>query len=189
MKKELSAKTPAQQFGLRRWVSFEVFISVLNSIGTAWIFVLLIIINIDIGGRAIFNQPLQGANEIVSMTIVACVFLQLAHTLKVGRLTRSDILMSLVDVRFPRTAHLVEAVYNLIGAVLMAILLWASLPLFTKAWQIDEFVGSQGGFMAPLWPIKLIILIGVLNAAIQFLILCFASFKKMLTFNDLRKNS
>ena len=189
MTKELSANPPEQQCGLRRWVSFEAFISVLNSIGTAWIFVLLVIINIDIVGRALFNQPLQGANEIVSMTIVACVFLQLAHTLKVGRLTRSDILLNWVNVKFPKTAHLLEGVYNFIGAVLMAILLKASLPLFTKAWQIDEFVGSQGGFMAPLWPIKLIILIGVLNATIQFLILCFASFKKMLTSNDFRKNS
>ena len=79
----------------RRWFSYQAIISVMNSIGTAWVFVLLIIINLDIGGRALFNHPIRGVPEIVALSIVACVFLQIAHTLKVGRLTRSDILLNL----------------------------------------------------------------------------------------------
>ena len=53
----------------------------MNSIGTAWVFVLLVIINLDIGGRALFNHPVRGVPEIVALSIVACVFLQIAHTL------------------------------------------------------------------------------------------------------------
>ena len=64
-----------------RRFSFEAIISVMNSIGTAWVFVLLVIINLDIGGRALFNHPIRGVPEIVAMSIVACVFLQIAHTL------------------------------------------------------------------------------------------------------------
>ena len=67
----------------------------MNSIGTIWVFVLLVIINLDIGGRALFNHPVRGVPEIVALSIVACVFLQIAHTLKVGRLTRSDICVEL----------------------------------------------------------------------------------------------
>ena len=73
----------------RWWLSL---ISVMNSIGTAWVFVLLIIINLDIGGRAIFNHPIRGVPEIVSLSIVACVFLQIAHTLKVVAEHRGNIL-------------------------------------------------------------------------------------------------
>lgn len=142
----------------------------MNSIGTAWVFVLLVIINLDIGGRALFNHPIRGVPEIVALSIVACVFLQLAHTLKVGRLTRSDILLNWLDKKHPALGNLLQGVYHLVGAVLMAILFFSSLPLFTKAWTLDVYVGAEGDFMAPVWPVKLIILIGCAAAAIQFLI-------------------
>ena len=51
--------------------------------------------------------------------------------------------------------------------------------MFTKAWRIDEYVGAQGDFMAPVWPVKLIILIGCVAGAMQFLLMAFGSFKKM----------
>ena len=167
---------------LRRF-SFEFVISMMNSVGTAWVFVLLIIINLDIGGRAIFNHPIRGVPEIVAMSIVACVFLQIAHTLKVGRLTRSDILLNWLNAKFPRLKQFLEGLYYLIGAGLMSVLLKASIPLFTKAWRIEEYVGAEGDFMAPVWPVKLIILIGCTAGTIQFLIMSFASLKKVIVSN------
>ena len=151
----------------------------MNSIGTAWVFVLLVIINLDIGGRALFNHPIRGVPEIVALSIVACVFLQIAHTLKVGRLTRSDIVLNWLQTNHPNLKHFLEGVYSLIGASLMAILLQGSIPLFTKAWRIDEYVGAEGDFMAPVWPVKLIILIGCAAGAIQFLLMAFGSFKQL----------
>ena len=153
----------------------------MNSIGTAWVFVLLVIINLDIGGRALFNHPVRGVPEIVALSIVACVFLQIAHTLKVGRLTRSDIVLNWLQTHYPGVKHFLEGLYFLIGAFLMAILLRSSVPLFTKAWRIDEYVGAQGDFMAPVWPVKLIILIGCTTGAIQFFLMAVGSFKRMAT--------
>ncbi|CAB1079086.1 hypothetical protein D1AOALGA4SA_6803 [Olavius algarvensis Delta 1 endosymbiont] len=176
---EPDTKTLNQRGNRPRWFSFEMIISVMNSIGTAWVFVLLVIINLDIGGRAIFNHPLRGVPEIVAMSIVACVFLQIAHTLKVGRLTRSDLLMNWLGVKYPGLKHFLEGLYYSIGAALMAILFKASVPLFTKAWRIDEYVGAEGDFMAPVWPVKLIILIGCLSGALQFLLMAFDSFKQI----------
>jgi TRAP-type mannitol/chloroaromatic compound transport system permease small subunit len=163
-----------------RRLSFEFFISVMNSIGTAWVFVLLVIINLDIGGRAIFNHPIRGVPEIVAMSIVACVFLQIAHTLKVGRLTRSDLLMNWLQAHHPGMKHFLEGVYYAVGACLMAILFKASVPLFAKAWLIDEYVGAQGDFMAPVWPVKLIILVGCGAGTVQFLLMACSSFKQIL---------
>jgi TRAP-type mannitol/chloroaromatic compound transport system permease small subunit len=117
--------------------------------------------------------------EIVALSIVACVFLQIAHTLKVGRLTRSDILISRLETGHPALKNLVEGLYYLVGAGLMIILLTASYPLFTRAWRIDEYVGAQGDFMAPVWPVTLIILIGCAASAIQFLLMAVASFRSM----------
>jgi TRAP-type mannitol/chloroaromatic compound transport system permease small subunit len=151
----------------------------MNSIGTAWVFVLLVIINLDIGGRALFNHPVRGVPEIVALSIVACVFLQIAHTLKVGRLTRSDIVLNWLQTHYPNLKHFVEGVYFLIGAGLMGILFNSSIPLFTKAWIINEYVGAEGDFMAPVWPVKLIILIGCAAGAIQFFLMAVGSFRKM----------
>jgi len=153
--------------------------SVMNSIGTVWVFVLLVIINLDIGGRALFNHPIRGVPEIVALSIVACVFMQLAHTLKVGRLTRSDILLNWLAKRYPALEYLLNGIYHLIGAGLMVILFVASLPLFTKAWRLDVYVGAQGDFMAPVWPVKLIILIGCVAAAIQFLLIAVENFIRL----------
>ena len=172
-------KTSSKRTRPRRRISYGSIISIMNSIGTAWVFVLLVIINLDIGGRALFNHPVRGVPEIVAMSIVACVFLQIAHTLKVGRLTRSDIVLNWLQTHHPNSKHFLEGSYFLIGAGLMGLLLHSSIPLFTKAWRIDEYVGAQGDFMAPVWPVKLIILIGCTAGAIQFLLMAVGSFKKM----------
>ena len=54
----------------------------------------MILINTDVLGRNLLGTPVRGVTEIVSMSIVgAMVFLQLADTLRVGRLTRADVLV------------------------------------------------------------------------------------------------
>lgn len=173
----MSAQETAKGAGRR--LSFESVISVMNSIGTAWVFVLLVLVNADVGGRTLFNRPIRGVTEIVSLSIVACVFLQLAHTLKVGRMTRSEVFLNWIGARRGRVRYFLEGLYFLVGAVLMGLLFNASLPLFIEAWQIDEYVGAQGDFTAPVWPVKLVILIGCLSAGIQFLIAAAEKFRAL----------
>lgn len=163
----------------RRRLGFESIIRVMNSIGTAWVFVLLVLINLDIAGRAIFNSPLRGVPEIVAMSIVACVFLQIAHTLKVGRLTRSEVLLNFLHSRFPKLRQFCEGLYHLVGACLLAVLFSASIPLFTRAWRIGEYVGAEGDFMAPIWPVKIIILIGCAAGSLQFLTMAVRNFTRV----------
>ena len=176
---DLATQASKQRTRRSRRSAYGSIISIMNSIGTVWVFVLLVIINLDIGGRALFNHPVRGVPEIVALSIVACVFLQIAHTLKVGRLTRSDIVLNWLHTHHPNVKHFLEGLYFLIGGGLMAILLRSSIPLFTKAWRIDEYVGAQGDFMAPVWPVKLIILIGCTAGAIQFFLMAVGCFKKM----------
>jgi TRAP-type C4-dicarboxylate transport system permease small subunit len=156
---------PARRF------SFGRITRVMDSIGTVWVFVLLIIINLDIGGRAFFNHPIRGVPEIVAMSIVALVFMQIAHTLRVGRLTRSEVLLGWLMRNRPRFGSFLRGVHHVAGTILFGILFWASWPYFTKAWRINEYVGAEGDFKAPVWPVKLIILIGCVAAGIQFLLM------------------
>lgn len=174
-----SMQSPKQAPNRRRRIPYGLLISIMNSIGTAWVFALLVMINLDIGGRALFNHPVRGVPEIVALSIVACVFLQIAHTLKVGRLTRSDIVLNWLQIHYPNLKHFLEGLYFSIGACLMAVLFYSSIPLFTRAWRINEYVGAQGDFMAPIWPVKLIVLIGCAAGAIQFFLMACDSFKNI----------
>ncbi len=152
----------------------------LNAVGTVWIFLLMVLINADIFGREALDAPIRGVTELVSLSIVGIVFLQLAHTLWAGRLTRSDALLNHLLRTRPWLGHGLSALYNLIGAVLFAIIFHASVPYFQTAWEIDEYVGAAGDFTAPVWPIKLIILIGCAATAIQFLLLAWKEFRMAL---------
>ena len=163
--------------------SFETVISVMNSIGTAWVFVLLVIINLDIGGRALFNHPLRGVPEIVALSIVGW---RLSATGPHPPGRPVDPVRGVAPIRpqtLPPVGLRLDGIYHLIGAALCLILLKASYPLFTKAWTQDLYVGAQGDFMAPTWPVKLVILIGCAAAAIQFGLLAWSFFKKALGFD------
>ncbi|MDP6259923.1 MAG: TRAP transporter small permease [Rhodospirillales bacterium] len=159
--------------------SFARLIELSNSVGTVLILGLLVLINIDIGGRAFFNAPVSGVPEMVRLSIVAIVFLQAAHTLKVGRLTRADVIINRVAAKWPRLSATLGVLYNITGAALFLIILKAVYPAFVLAWRDDLFIGALGDFTAPTWPTKLIILIGCVLVAIQFLIFAWCEARKI----------
>ena len=69
----------------------------MNALGTLWIFALVVLINTDVLGRNFFGRPLLGVLEILSISIVGIVFLQLAECLNSGKLTRSEVLMTRME--------------------------------------------------------------------------------------------
>ena len=157
-------KTPAW----RRLLTFEALVSGLNSLGSLWIVVLMVVINIDIMGRTLLSMPLRGVPELVKLSIVAIVFIQLGHTLRSGRMTRSDGLLRILRTRLPRLSHAMTLVFNLVGAGLFVLVFKASYPFFVEAWSTGEYAGIQGYVSYPVWPVRLIILIGCAVAAIQY---------------------
>ena len=55
--------------------------SVMNAVATFWIFVIMFLMTGDVLGRVLFNRPITGTPEIVKVSIVGIVFLQIPHTL------------------------------------------------------------------------------------------------------------
>jgi TRAP-type mannitol/chloroaromatic compound transport system permease small subunit len=150
---------------------FARFLGLMNACGTVWIFLLMILINSDIVGRELFESPVRGTTEILSISIVGIVFLQLGHTLMSGKITRSDMVIDNLLVLRPRLGHALQCLFHVAGAVLLGIIFWGSIDLFTDAVDIQEYVGAVGDFTAPTWPVRLLILIGSAATAIQFLLL------------------
>ena len=165
--------------GVALWqrMSFEGLLSLLNSIGTLWIFGLMVVITIDVVGRTAFNAPLPGVLELVRLSIVGIVFIQLGHTLRAGRITRSDNLILKLQQRIPRLGFGLQAVFELAGVAIFVVLSQASLPLFIRSWQSGEYAGVEGYVTYPVWPVRLIILIGSVCAGIQFLLLAWRDAK------------
>jgi TRAP-type mannitol/chloroaromatic compound transport system permease small subunit len=149
----------------------------MNAIGTIWILVLMVLINTDVVGRDVFGAPVRGVTEIVSMSIVGIVFMQLADTLHAGRFTRAEVLLGYLQRRRPRIARTLQGVYHLVGAALLAVIFWASWGPLVEAFRIGEYVGAVGDFQAPMWPVRMIIVVGSAGTALTFLLLAWDDFK------------
>jgi TRAP-type mannitol/chloroaromatic compound transport system permease small subunit len=167
----------ADSYNLAQPGGFHRVTNVMNAIGTIWIIVLMVLINADVIGRDLFAAPVRGVTEIVSMSIVGIVFMQLADTLRAGRFTRAEVLLGYLERRRPRAARALQALYHLVGAALLAVICGASWGPLEEAVRIGEYVGAVGDFQAPMWPVRLIIVIGSACAAVTFLFLAWQDVK------------
>jgi TRAP-type mannitol/chloroaromatic compound transport system permease small subunit len=143
----------------------------LNALGTLMIIGLMLLINADIIGRTGFDAPVRGVTELVALSIVGIVFLQLADTLRCGRFTRADMLLDQLKRDRPVLAARLQALYHLLGAVLMLVILWAAWPSLVQSIATREYVGALGDFTAPVWPVRLMMLVGLIVTALTFVLL------------------
>lgn len=141
----------------------------LNALGSLWVFVMMAMIVSDVAARFILNQPIRGVPLLIELSIVAIVFLQLASVLRAGRVTRSDMMIGKLLSIKPAMGSVVNASYYLAGAFLMALIFIYNWPLFMADWSRNTYVGVEGYFSLPVWPLKLLILVGSAICGIQFL--------------------
>lgn len=159
--------------------AFRALVVGLNGIGTVWIFGLMIMVNVDVAARFLFNAPIQGVTEIVELSIVGIVFLQVSDAVRRGRLTRSDGLYRRFSARHPRLGHAAGIVFDLLGAAFFVALLLGGVPRLIEAWQRGYFAGNEGLFVVPIWPIRLILVIGSTVVALQFLVLAWRELESL----------
>jgi TRAP-type mannitol/chloroaromatic compound transport system permease small subunit len=160
---------------------FNRLLGAMNALGTVWIFLLMVLINTDILGRELFNTPVRGTTELLSLSIVGIVFLQLGHTLMVGRMTRSDMMIEALLIQKPVIGRFLQGLFNLLGVVFLTVIFWGSIAMFEEAVEIGEYVGAAGDFTAPTWPIRLLILIGSAATGLQYLVMAWQDFRFVFT--------
>lgn len=149
--------------------AFSKFVAGLNSIGGVLIFAMIVMINVDVFSRFVFNHPIDGVTELVELSIVAIVFLQLSDAVRNGRLTRSEGLFSKIREKKPRIAHMMSIVFDLAGALFFITIIAGSIPRFIEAWERNYFAGNKGIFVVPVWPVRLVIVIGAVTVVLVFL--------------------
>lgn len=173
-----SEDADAEGTGRRRSVlSFGLVTGTLNAIGTIWIFLLMALISADVVGRGAFEAPILGVPEMVQFSIVGIVFLQLAHTLRNGALTRSDVILRGLLNNMPRLGHAVQMLFHLAGAAVFFVIFRTSIPLMERAYRDGDFYGATGVFQLIVWPLKLIIIVSCAVMLIQFLLLAWADLR------------
>lgn len=148
---------------------FDKFLVASNVLGSVWIITIAILVNADVLSRALLGRAIVGVPEIVSQTIVAIVFLQMALTLKVNRFIRSDALTSRLVGRSPGVVRGLSVFNNLSGCVVSIILIFPSWTLLTRAIEKGEYVGEYGHFTMPVWPLKMIIVVGAIALGLQYI--------------------
>jgi TRAP-type mannitol/chloroaromatic compound transport system permease small subunit len=147
---------------------FDRVVLVSNAVASGWIFVLMLLITTDIVLRFVFNSPLSGTTEIVEISIVTILYLQLAHTLKVGRVTRSDALYGAILRKWPPIGNIMGVLFHLAGVGLMVAIVYGGWPKWLQAYNGGHFIGNVGVFTFPEWPQRLVLVIGCTMLGIQF---------------------
>ncbi|MEK9795731.1 MAG: hypothetical protein VW713_03155, partial [Alphaproteobacteria bacterium] len=71
--------------------------------------------------------------------------------------------------RRPQAGNAMGAVFDLLGVVFLLIVLYGAVPELYDAWRLNYFVGEEGLFTVPEWPIKSVIVLGCTVTMLQFL--------------------
>ena len=139
----------------------------LNAVGTAWVAALTLLVCADILGRVLFQYPLAGVPEIVKVSIVAIVWLQIPHTLRIGGHLRSDIVLRALSGRGRAIVNLFS--YAL-GALIFGLLVYSGWDTMILAWELGEFEGELP-VRVPTYPLRSIVLLGAGLTCLQFLLM------------------
>src|SRR5512133_726024 len=139
----------------------------LNILGAVWVLLIMLLITVDVIGRAFFNSPLFGVPEIVKISVVGLVWCQMAHTLKIGAHLRSTIL---VDRMPPAARRTIEILSCILGASMFGLIVYSGWDTMTEAWRIGEFEGDEP-VRVPTAPVRTLVLIGAALTAVQFVIM------------------
>lgn len=145
-----------------------VLMATLNGLGSLLILAMAVLICADIASRSLFDRPIAGVAEMVSLSIVAIVFLQAGQAVRTQSLARVELFTNFLHKRSPRLAGLLQSVFSAIAVLVFAALVYGVSSKLADAWSSNEHVGVYGLFVAPVWPVYAVVTIGSAAAALQF---------------------
>jgi TRAP-type mannitol/chloroaromatic compound transport system permease small subunit len=148
---------------------FDRVVVALNAVGSLCVLLLVLAIDADAFGRTFLNRPIAGMIEMVAVSLAVIVFCQLADTIRLGKLTRSDSFLA-VMTRGTRAGRAVAAGFELLGALVMGLIVVGTSPLLVQSYERGYFIGIRGVFTFPDWPVKALIVLGAIAALLCFLL-------------------
>lgn len=130
-------------------------------------FLLCFLVVADVIGRVVFNSPVKGTTEIVSLSIVIICYLQSGFAIRSGGMLNVDMFVSMGS---RRTQSAFAALGALAGLVFFGAICWGSVEGAQHAWVSNEFEG-EGALRVPVWPARFVLVLGTFFAAFSYLLL------------------
>jgi TRAP-type C4-dicarboxylate transport system permease small subunit len=155
------------------WASLSWFdraVFVLNAFGSLWVLLIVILICSDSFGRSFFNRPLDGVNELVAVSMAFIVFCQLPDTVRLSKLTRSDTYLPRLQASRALFSRLTVCGFDVLGAAVMLAIIIGTWPLLIESIARGYYIGEQGIFTIPEWPIKGMVVLGSTATMLCFFI-------------------
>jgi TRAP-type C4-dicarboxylate transport system permease small subunit len=130
-------------------------------------FLLCFLVVADVVGRVVFNSPVKGTTEIVSLSIVIICYLQAGFAIRSGGMLHVDMFVSKGS---PRVQSAFAALAALAGLVFFAAICWGSFEGAAHAWTSNEFEG-EGALRVPVWPARFVLVLGTFIASVSYLLM------------------
>jgi TRAP-type C4-dicarboxylate transport system permease small subunit len=144
---------------MSRLLSFHKWVS--TTLGLMVILLTLLIV-VDVGGRFLFNKPLQGGIEISRVVLAWILFLSLAY----GLIQNVHVRVSfLVDRLSPRLHRIADVFTALLSVGFFALGMYAGWEQFRTSFAIGEEMAAP--IWIPFWLPKLALPVGCLLIGIQ----------------------
>jgi TRAP-type C4-dicarboxylate transport system permease small subunit len=141
------------------------------------IFLLGFLVCADVIGRTIFNSPLKGTPEMVSMSIVIICFLLAGYAVQSGSMIYTDVLASRFGVRGQAFALLLSAV---LGILFFGIIVWGGYGLALNAVISGEYQG-EGALRVPAWPARITVLTGSTLVVLSYVMHAIGAVRVLIT--------
>lgn len=135
-----------------------------NDIGGVFIFALMWLTMAEVLGRRLFNSPVPGAIDYIEVGMVAFAFMGAAYCQRQGGHVRMDLLVTNLRARL---LWAVEALAILVGAVYVAIIVWASAQ---DAWRSFDLGDETLDAHLAVWPSKLVVPVALALLELRLLV-------------------
>mgnify|MGYP001294745063 CR=1 FL=1 len=140
----------------------ELFLLAISCIS---MFGVMVLVTIDVLLRNLFNRPIIGVFEIVSISLIGIIVFGFSYV----QSTREHIIIEVFTQKLPmRYQNVLNVCGCLIGLFVFGILAWLSVDYTISSYQNREY--TMGLLRIPLWPSKLLMAIGMVVFSVRLLL-------------------
>jgi len=119
---------------------------------------------LDVSSRYSFNRPLYGTYELSELLMAVVVFLTIASCQGENRHMRVDFLFPYMS---KKVRLLTDIAAYICGMIVCGFMGWYSVAPALYSWEISEH--TEGIIAFPIYPVKFIIVIGIILLGLQLL--------------------
>ena len=112
------------------------------------------------------NKPVIGVAEIIGNTLVIIAFFQIAYTISIDAMIRSEYLIKKSSQNFSRILELLSCI---LGVLFFGLIAYSSFEPTINAYVRNEFEG-HASFRFPTFPVRLSIFLCSIFAAFTYLL-------------------